>query len=378
MNKSALQNILLFVILGLLVMLLIAIFSPYTTVLFWSVILYIMCVPLYKTIVSKLNPDGKAFSLKCKLLAGVFAVTTVVLISAILLFFLFLVLRQCISLTDKLRHLLLYATPQGEDVSLLASIDALFENLTESIYDFTNKGIDLRHFDIKSILFENLSKYTNTIFNIGQNLVKSAGAFLISLVFVCFSLYFFYVDGTYLTNLLRQAIPIEHSSMNRIVAKFTESVSQLVFGLLLVALYQASAALLVFTIFKVEGSVLLAVGTFFGSFIPLIGSGIIWVPIAIVLFFTVSKVKGILFFIVAGTVISLLDNILRPLILKDTIKIHPLLIFFSLLGGVKVLGFKGVILGPMAIIIFFTVLELILNNGEQETEVATTDVKTEE
>lgn len=354
MNKSLLQSLFLLVILIALIALLIAIFSPYIATLFWSVVLYILCSPPYKAIVNRLDPNSKTFNAKKKVLAAFFAIVTVVLISVILIGFAFLVIRQFIELAQLIIELL---TSSAEN----SYFEDFFSNIFESIFKFTNKVVDLRSFDIKATIIDVISKYSNTILRLGKDFVQSAGSFVISLVFTSFSLYFFYVDGNYLLEIFASSVPIENKSMKRLLKKFSETVTQIISSLVLVALYQGVAAFIIYSIFRVKGAFLLAVLTFFAAFIPLLGSGSIWFPISVFIFIGDSKIKGLIFFIIAGTVISLMDNVLRPLLLKDTIKIHPLLIFFSLLGGVKLLGLKGLILGPMTIIIFFTVLDMVLN-----------------
>jgi predicted PurR-regulated permease PerM len=79
----------------------------------------------------------------------------------------------------------------------------------------------------------------------------------------------------------------------------------------------------------------------------------------------------VLFLILSAFFISTLDNFIRPLFLKDRINLHPLIIFFSILGGVSAFKFNGLILGPVIVILFLTVLDLFLNeqeidNGEEK------------
>ena len=52
---------------------------------------------------------------------------------------------------------------------------------------------------------------------------------------------------------------------------------------------------------------------------------------------------------------------MRPLFLKDRINVHPLVIFFSILGGLQVFGMNGLLLGPMIVILFFTVLDMLVS-----------------
>ena len=80
----------------------------------------------------------------------------------------------------------------------------------------------------------------------------------------------------------------------------------------------------------------------------------------------------ILFLILAAITISFLDNFLRPFFLKDRIKVHPLIIFFAILGGIQLFGMNGLLLGPLVIILFFTILD-ILSNNEKETSLSDDD-----
>ena len=105
----------------------------------------------------------------------------------------------------------------------------------------------------------------------------------------------------------------------------------------------------------------------FASFIPLVGAAIVWVPIGVVLFITDSAVKGILFLVICGVCVSFLDNFLRPMFLKDRIHVHPLVIFFAILGGIQVFGLNGLLVGPMIVILFFTVLDMLVHSEAEVT-----------
>jgi predicted PurR-regulated permease PerM len=63
----------------------------------------------------------------------------------------------------------------------------------------------------------------------------------------------------------------------------------------------------------------------------------------------------------------LLDNFIRPLFLKNRIQVHPLIIFFAILGGLSRFGLNGLLLGPMIVILFFTILDMLVSK-EEETE----------
>jgi predicted PurR-regulated permease PerM len=66
---------------------------------------------------------------------------------------------------------------------------------------------------------------------------------------------------------------------------------------------------------------------------------------------------AILFMAISATLVWTIDTFVRPFLLEGRLKIHPLLIFFSILGGLQVFKFNGIVLGPIILILFFTVIE---------------------
>jgi predicted PurR-regulated permease PerM len=83
-------------------------------------------------------------------------------------------------------------------------------------------------------------------------------------------------------------------------------------------------------------------------------------PLGIFRILNGEALGGVVFLIVSGIFISTLDNFLRPIFLQDRIHLHPLIIFFAILGGVQAFGFNGLVLGPIVVILFLTVLDLFL------------------
>ncbi len=353
LNKLKIQSISLLVIFVGLLFLVIALFFPYGEPLFWAAILYILILPLYNKVVGKLNKEKKGFDFKRRLIAFAFAIFSILIVGAIATLIVILAVGQLRDIGDLLTGFLKQINDAGSE--------SVFAKLSDSVYSLSQKTIDLRKIDFQSKIFELLSQYSNNMVGFAKYVITNTGHFLISVVFACFALYFFYVDGKYLAGLFAKSVPIRGTDMNKIMIKFKDTTTSLFKGFFLVALYQAITAFIIFVAFQVKGSLILSILIFFTSFIPLLGGGAVWVPVAIVMFFTKSIVRAVLFTVVAGLGISTMDNLLRPMFLKDTIKVHPLLIFFSLIGGVNLLGLKGLILGPMILIIFFTVIDIVLD-----------------
>jgi predicted PurR-regulated permease PerM len=156
--------------------------------------------------------------------------------------------------------------------------------------------------------------------------------------------------------------------LTALVRKFVDSTKNLFLGYIMVALLQAFMGYIIFLIFQIKGALVFAMLTFICVFIPMIGGGVVWIPLGIARIVSGDLLGGIIFLIVSGFFISTLDNILRPIFLQKRIHLHPLVIFLSILGGIGTFGFNGLILGPMLVILFLTVLDLFLTEHNIERE----------
>ena len=96
----------------------------------------------------------------------------------------------------------------------------------------------------------------------------------------------------------------------------------------------------------------------FTSLVPVVGAAIIWVPAALLLLAQGNIGSGAFLLIWGVAVISGADNVIRMFVIKGPARLHPLLIFFSVLGGIKLSGLLGVVYGPLALAMVQTLLEI--------------------
>jgi predicted PurR-regulated permease PerM len=102
------------------------------------------------------------------------------------------------------------------------------------------------------------------------------------------------------------------------------------------------------------------------SFIPIGGTALIWGPTAIILLIGGAILKGIVLVGIGVFVISMVDNLLRPFFISTRTNIHPLLLFFAVLGGVQAFGLIGVIAGPLIATLFLTLIEIYIQGVKPE------------
>jgi len=354
------QTVSFFVLLAITVVLVARVFLPYASVLLWSAILYTISGPLYHNIIKKLNAESRWFKMRRRVVAAAFSVGIVILVAGILFFFVIKLIGQGQMFAKKIMDFFI-----NHPQLLKMEKDA---PLNEFVLKVSMGTIDLSIFDLKKELMNFFMQYTNTIVRYATSLVKNIGNFILSLLFMSFALYFFFVDGQYLASVFVTAIPIQVSEGQQLAAKIKDIITNLFKGYFLVSICQFAAAFGIFFLFRVEGALLLSFLTFFSSFLPLVGCALVWIPVGIEICLTAGLLKGLLFLCSAGFFISSLDNFLRPMFLQNRIQIHPLLIFFSILGGIQFFKFNGIVLGPMFVILFFTLIDIARTSDSTDTE----------
>jgi len=98
-----------------------------------------------------------------------------------------------------------------------------------------------------------------------------------------------------------------------------------------------------------------------------VGTALIWVPWTIYLFSTGSPVKAVIFVVLQVVLVGGIDNVLRPLFIQGGVKMHTLVVFFSILGGIGYFGLPGMFFGPLIFAMAVTLLEFTMSAFREET-----------
>jgi predicted PurR-regulated permease PerM len=111
-------------------------------------------------------------------------------------------------------------------------------------------------------------------------------------------------------------------------------------------------------VFGLKHALVLGTLTAIASLVPMVGASLVWAPLGIFIALTGKGLRAIVFLVLAAFFVSFVDNFLKPVIIGERLSIHPLLIFFSILGGLNLFGFNGLIIGPLIVILFLDAVEL--------------------
>lgn len=182
--------------------------------------------------------------------------------------------------------------------------------------------------------------------------------FIVQLFVMLLGLYYLFLNGPQILHELRALIPLRPEYEEEIIQKFTGVVHATFTGSLAVALVQGALGGLGFLVFGIGSPLLWGAAMALTSLVPLVGTALVWGPVVIFYLLTGSILKGLLMLAVFGLVVGSVDNILRPIVIQRGMEIHTLWVFVSVIGGLSVFGFLGMVLGPFLFSILVVLLEI--------------------
>ncbi len=206
---------------------------------------------------------------------------------------------------------------------------------------------------------EFVSQFGSQLVAFSAKVLGDATNFLMDFFLMLFVLFFLLRDHDKIIKAIRHILPLSRSQEDRLLEEIEKVSKSAVLGSFLTAIAQGLAGGIGMWLAGFPG---LFWGTMMGfaSFIPLVGTALIWIPAALYLFITGDTSWAIFLTIWSVVVVGSIDNILRPFLMQGSAGMNTLMIFFSLLGGIQLFGLIGLIYGPLIFavtMVLFTIYE---------------------
>ncbi len=182
----------------------------------------------------------------------------------------------------------------------------------------------------------------------GQGLLQ----YFVSLGLMLYVAFFMLRDGDRLVALLVRALPLGDEREHLLFVKFAEVTRATIKGNLVVAVVQGTLGGIIFWALGIPGAFLWGVVMTLLSLVPVVGAGLIWVPVAIYLFAIGEWGQGLILVGFGAGVIGLVDNILRPILVGRDTKLPDYIVLLSTLGGFVLFGMNGFVVGPLIAALF--------------------------
>jgi predicted PurR-regulated permease PerM len=212
--------------------------------------------------------------------------------------------------------------------------------------------------NIKSLLLRLAGDLASGLQNSVPSLVSTASHFFISLFIMIFLMYYIFINLHVFIARLVDLLPFSQENSMRFMSEFENVTKAIVLGQLVVALVQGLCGGLGFLIFRIDGAVLWGLVMTFLSFIPLFGSGLIWLPAGIIQLIQRDYFSGIGILLWGALVISNIDNVIRPRLVQKRTNVNPVITMVGAFIGLDFFGIIGIVVGPLILALFFVLVQM--------------------
>ena len=207
--------------------------------------------------------------------------------------------------------------------------------------------------------FSELGKFVGLfLFQQASSIASNVFKFFVYFFFMLLIIYYLLFDGDKLVAFIIDLSPLPKEQDEKLIQKFKDMAGAILIGNGFCGLIQGVAGGIVFFLFDFNSPFLWGVIMALLAFLPIIGIGVVFIPAALYLFLKMRIASGI-FFIVFYIILSGgIEYLLKPKLVGKRVKMHTLLVFFSIIGGLKMFGILGIIYGPLVATAFLTLTDI--------------------
>jgi predicted PurR-regulated permease PerM len=328
---------------ALIVVLCLLVLYPFADVLAWSSVLAIAFHPVHVRLVRRTH--------RVTLSALICSVLVVMVILMPALFLTGLAINQYLALRDYLQDL----SKAGIDVSTIAPLRQISEWLSRM-------GIDAPA--VMGWIAQYAGELGRATAGYSLAIAANISSVVVSFVFTIFATFLLLRDGEQLVRRMLGLLPFERDRSDAMLARIRDVIYASVYGVLVIGVIQGTLCALMFWVLGIPSAALWGVVTALTSVLPLVGSAAVWVPGTIYLVAIGHWPQAIVLGVWGGLVVGSVDNFVRPRLVGERVGLSELVTFFALLGGLRVFGLVGVVMGPLLFAVAASILEVLTDEKD--------------
>ena len=327
METTKVQNIIFFTVLALVTLLFLYLLKPFFFPIFWAAVIAGIFNPVFKRVNGKLNRPTLS--------------ATVVLVMVILIIILPGGMIGTLLFSESMQ---MYDTLNTDGDQIGKSIKTIMEAVKSNPYVSKLRMDEAFLTDKFSEIVKSVS---NFIFVHLKDLTQNTLLFIVQFAVMLYTLFFFIRDGERFLEMAMRLFTFGEEREKVLYERFVTTAKSTLKVTLIIGGIQGVLGGILFYITGIEGALVWGVLMVLTAIVPVVGCSIIWAPAGVIMLLTGHTWEGILILAAGVLVISMVDNLLRPVLLGRDVQMHPLLIFLSTLGGLSLFGFSGFVIGPI-------------------------------
>lgn len=356
-RTEELQQASFLIILAVVSLLMAVIIWPFARPLLWAALAAIMFQPLYRYILRRMrgrrNPSA--------------------IMALLVIFFVVMVPAFWIATLVVQEAVTLVAALQEQPLDLAVVFDQVLNALPRVLQEAVDRSGWADVASAQTRLQELLTESAGMIASQALQIGGGALSFLLSFGVALYVLFFLLRDGERIGRTVLRAVPVEHAIAERLGDRFLGIVRATIKGTGVVAIVQGALGTVTLTIAGVPSALLFGVIMAIFALVPVIGSGAVWVPAGLYLLLVGSYWQGVFVLLTGFFIISSADNVLRPILVGRDTGIPDWIILITTLGGISLVGFSGIVLGPLVAGLFLASWSILQEQRDEDEEAVRQD-----
>jgi len=331
----------LFALAAVAVYLLYLVARPFLSPILAAIVLAVVFHPLHARICISVRGSNLAATLSTVLVILIVFIPTVVLGIA--------VTRE---LADLYRLLSDKSIAQG-------GISAYLIRLLEAPARVLGRYVDLSGLEVRATLLRWVDTASRYLLALSGRALSNVLSLIFKAFVVFFTLFFLFRDGISIRRSITALLPLTNAQSARLVSRINETIIASVYGGIAVGFSQGLLTGVAFWLLSLPSPALWGTVAALASLIPVVGTGLVWVPATAILLLSGHWIKALILSGCGAAVIAQIDALVRPYIVGGRTKMNNLLIFFALLGGVEAFGLMGIFIGPVIVAVAIVLLDML-------------------
>lgn len=180
----------------------------------------------------------------------------------------------------------------------------------------------------------------------------------IELLIILFFLFYFFRDRHVALRGLQALMPLSEAETTEMFRRVADTVHATIYGTLVVAAVQGTLGGLMFWWLGLPTPLVWGMVMALLAVVPILGAFVVWIPAAVFLALEGHWAKALILTGWGGIVIALIDNLLYPVLVGERLRLHTLLVFIAILGGLTLFGASGLILGPVVLAVTLALVDV--------------------
>lgn len=233
----------------------------------------------------------------------------------------------------------------------------------------------LEHYGLQKTASSSLIHLGKMVYQFSSQIIFTLPKKIFQFVVMMITLFYLFIDGKKIYHWFVEMLPLKKKHAHHLMEQIKDTTYAVMYGQVVISIIQGVAGTVIFFIFGVPHALLLGVAMTILAILPMVGVGLVWLPIALYYLITgISQniesfvVKGILLLILYGIIVWPLEFILKPRVIGDRAKLHSLIIFVGVIGGIAFFGALGMILGPLVLSILVTMVRIYWEEHHHEVQ----------